>query len=194
MEALVQRILQEGRYLGNGILKVDSFINHQLNPELTLAMGQAFAAGFRGLGVSNVSKIVTAEVSGIAPALATGIALKAPVVYARKKKPITMGDNVYQSSAPSHTKGGIVSLSLSPQYLKSSDRVLLIDDFLASGQTIKALTDIIAQSGAELLGIGTIIEKSFEGGATLRSLNVPILSLAIIDSMDDSGIKVRSGL
>jgi xanthine phosphoribosyltransferase len=192
MQELVERIRQEGRNLGRGILKVDGFINHRLEPTLTMNMGKHFAARFAQAGASGITKIVTAEVSGIAPALTTGMVLDVPVVYARKTRPITMADGVYQSSAPSHTKGGITNLIISPEYLLPTDNVLLIDDFLASGKTIAALVELIAQCGAELAGIGCVVEKSFEEGRTqLAHLNVPIISLAIIDNMEGSHIFVR---
>ena len=192
MKELVERIRSEGRNLGNGILKVDGFINHQLDPALTSEMGRQFAQRFAQVGAANITKIVTAEVSGIAPALTTSMALGIPVVYARKKQPITMKTAVYKAEAPSHTKGGIVELIISPEYLLPSDRVLLIDDFLASGQTIAALAQLIAQCGATLCGIGCVIEKSFEGGRTLlASLNVPIVCLATIESMAGDSIVVR---
>lgn len=192
MQQLVERIQREGRNLGRGILKVDGFINHQLDPTLTLAMGQEFARRFAAAGATGITKIITAEVSGIAPALTTGIALGVPVVYARKTQPITMASGVYKSSAPSHTKGGTVELIVSPEYLRPDDRVLLIDDFLASGKTIAALAELIAQCGATLCGIGCLVEKSFEGGrGLLAPLGVPIVSLALIESMEGDTIVVR---
>jgi xanthine phosphoribosyltransferase len=192
MQALVERIRSEGRNLGRGILKVDGFINHQLDPSLTMEMGREFANRFAAAGVTGITKIITAEVSGIAPALTTGIVLGVPVIYARKTRPITMTSGVYKSEAPSHTKGGIVELIVSPEYLHPDDRVILIDDFLASGKTIAALAELIEQCHATLCGIGCIIEKSFEGGhALLTPLHVPIVSLAIIDSMEGESIVVR---
>jgi len=192
VQALIDRIRAEGRNLGGGILKVDGFVNHQLDPDLTMEMGHEFVRRFAGAGVIGVTKVITAEVSGIAPALATGIALGVPVVYARKTRPITMQTGAYTAETPSHTKGGIVQLIVSPEYLVPTDRVLLIDDFLASGQTIAALAELIDQCHATLCGIGCIIEKSFEGGRELLTpLNVPIVALATIDSMDGSGIVVR---
>ena len=140
MQALVDRIRNEGRNLGRGILKVDGFINHQLDPALTMAMGQAFARRFAAVGVEGITKIITAEVSGIAPALTTGIVLGVPIIYARKTRPITMPNGYFSASAPSHTKGGVVDLIVSPEYLQLDDRVLLIDDFLATGQTIDAVS------------------------------------------------------
>ncbi len=194
MKELVERIRREGRNLGRGILKVDGFINHQLDPALTLAMGQEFARRFAAAGATHVTKIVTAEVSGIAPALTTAIVLNVPVVYARKSRPVTMPSGYYSAQAPSHTKGGVVELIISPEYLLPSDRVLLIDDFLATGLTIGALADVIAQCGATLCGIGCLVEKRFEGGrAHLQPLGVPIVSLAIIESMENDCIEVVEG-
>ena len=192
MKALVERIRAEGRNLGRGILKVDGFINHQLDPELTMGMGRAFAEQFAAAGATGITKIITAEVSGIAPALTTGIVLGVPIIYARKTRPVTMQEGAYSATAPSHTKGGEVELIVSPEYLRSSDRVLLIDDFLATGLTISALATLIAQCGATLCGIGCIVEKSFEGGRQqLAHLNVPIVSLAIVDEMEGDQITVR---
>lgn len=192
MQALVERIRTEGRNLGNGILKVDGFINHQLDPELTAEMGRHFASRFAAAGVDDVTKIVTAEVSGIAPALMTGIELGVPIIYARKKRPITMMDGGYTAEAPSHTKGGIVELIVSPEYLLPTDRVLLIDDFLASGKTIDALASVIAQCGATLCGIGCVVEKAFEFGRDyLAEWDVPIVTLAAIESMEGDEIVVR---
>ena len=192
MKALVERIRAEGRNLGRGILKVDGFINHQLDPDLTMDMGRHFARRFAAAGVSGVTKIITAEVSGIAPALTTGIILNIPIIYARKTRPITMPSGVFSAHAPSHTKGGIVDLIVSPEYLQPQDRVLLIDDFLATGLTIDALARLVAQCGATLCGIGCIVEKAFEGGRDrLAHLNVPIVSLAIIESMEGNLIVVR---
>ena len=191
MLRLVERIEREGRNLGRGILKVDGFINHQLDPDLTLEMGRSFARRFTALGVSGVTKIITAEVSGIAPALTTAMVLDVPMIYARKTRPITMPEGYYSAQAPSHTKGGIVDLIVSPEYLTADDRVLLIDDFLATGKTIAALATLVAQCGATLCGIGCIIEKTFEGGrANLSHLDVPIVSLAVIESMEGDKIVV----
>ncbi|MCD6291607.1 MAG: xanthine phosphoribosyltransferase [Anaerolineae bacterium] len=187
MLALKRRILAEGRNLGRGILKVDSFINHQVDPALMMEVGQALADRFRDAGVT---KVVTAEISGIAPALTTALALGVPVVYARKSKPITMPDSPYRDVAPSHTRGRSVELLVSPEYLGPEDRVLLVDDFLATGQTIAALVRIVRQAGATLVGIGAVIEKTFEGGRELlQPLGVPIESLAIITSMEDGRIE-----
>jgi xanthine phosphoribosyltransferase len=187
VKALIDRIKSEGTYLGGGILKVDGFVNHQIDPALTTAIGSEFAARFAQAGVDAVTKVVTAEVSGIAPALATAQVLGVPMVYARKHRPITMPDGFFLAEAPSHTKGGVVQLMISPEYLSADDRVLLIDDFLATGLTIGAIAALIQQSRATLCGIGCVIEKAFEGGRDyLAGLDVPIISLARVDLNGDS--------
>jgi xanthine phosphoribosyltransferase len=186
MQSLKQRIRAEGRNLGNGILKVDGFINHQVDPQLMNECGHELARRFAQTGAT---KILTAEISGIAPALTTALHLGLPVVYARKTKPITMPNEVFLTLAPSHTKGRTVELIVSPEYLKTGDRILIVDDFLASGQTILGLARLAQVAGAEVVGIGAVIEKTFEGGrAVLKSLNVPIESLAIIRNMDNGQI------
>ncbi len=186
MNELQERILKEGQVLGHGILKVDSFVNHQVDPKLMDICGREFAKRFAKVGAT---KILTAEISGIAPALTTAIHLGLPVVYARKTKPITMPDQVYLTLAPSHTKGRMVELIVSPEYLANNEKVLIIDDFLASGQTILGLVRLAEAAGSQIVGIGTLIEKTFEGGrAALTPLGVPIESIARIKSLDDGKI------
>jgi xanthine phosphoribosyltransferase len=189
MEALRERVKREGQNLGRGIVKVDSFINHQVDPELMVAVGRELGRRFSAAGAT---KVLTAEISGIAPALTTALSLGIPVVYARKTKPITMPDQVYRQTAPSHTKGRQVELMASPEFLCSSDRILIVDDFLATGQTISALVRLVEEAGAELVGIGALIEKSFEGGrASLEELGIPIESLVVITDMADGRILFR---
>ena len=186
MEELKQRILRDGKYLGNGILKVDGFINHQVDPALMDACGKELARRFKDIGAT---KVLTAEISGIAPALTTALHLGLPVVYARKTKPITMPDQVFLTLSPSHTKGRMVELIVSPEYLGKGERVLIIDDFLASGATILGLARLAQTAGSTLVGIGALVEKSFEGGReALASLGVPIESLACIMSMEGDRI------
>lgn len=192
MEALKERIRQEGINLGKGILKVDSFLNHQVDPALMLAVGGALAAHFGALGIT---KVLTAEISGIAPALTTALALGVPVVYGRKTKPITMPDHIYVATAPSHTKGQEVSLMVSPEFLDSSDKILIIDDFLATGHTIMALVHLAQQAGAEVIGVGAVIEKAFEGGrAQLEAMGLRVRSLAVIEKMTDNEIIFAQGV
>jgi len=183
---LEDRILREGKNLGGGILKVDGFINHQVDPRLMDACGKALAHRFQGVGAT---KVLTAEISGIAPALTTAYHLGLPVVYARKHKPITMPDQVYLTLTPSHTKGRIVELIISPEYLAGGERVLIIDDFLATGATILGLVRLAQAAGASIVGIGALIEKTFEGGrVALTHLGVPIEALASITSMEGDKI------
>jgi xanthine phosphoribosyltransferase len=187
MQLLQDRIRREGKNLGNGILKVDGFINHQVDPALMDACGRELAARFTSV---NASKVLTAEISGIAPALMTAKHLGLPVVYARKTKPITMPHEVFLTLAPSHTKGRTVELIVSPEYLGPNEQILIIDDFLASGQTIMGLVRLAQVAGSTIVGIGALVEKSFEGGRQLlTSLGVPIEALAVIADMSDGEIR-----
>lgn len=186
MQLLKDRILRDGKNLGGGILKVDGFINHQVDPVLMDACGQEFARLFAGVGAT---RVLTAEISGIAPAVMAARYMNLPVVYARKSKPITMPNTVYLTVAPSHTKGHMVELIVSPEYLPRGEKVLIIDDFLASGSTIQGLVRLVQAAGADLVGIGTLVEKSFEGGRELLApLGVPVISLVTITSMDNQQI------
>jgi xanthine phosphoribosyltransferase len=167
-------------------LKVDGFINHQVDPILMDACGHEFALRFKNVGAT---KILTAEISGIAPALTTALHMGLPVVYARKHKPITMPDQVFLTLSPSHTKGRTVELIISPEYLGHSERVLIIDDFLATGATIQGLVRLTQTAGASIVGIGALIEKIFEGGRNaLAYLGVPIESLVCITAMEGDEI------
>lgn len=186
MRELQDRIMREGKNLGNGILKVDGFINHQVDPVLMDACGKELAQRFRHVGAT---KILTAEISGIAPAVATAFHLNLPVVYARKHKPITMPDEVFLTLSPSHTKARTVELIISPEYLGGAERIIIVDDFLATGATILGLVRLAQTAGSCIVGIGTLIEKTFEGGReALSSLGVPIEALVKITSMEDGKI------
>ena len=182
----MERIRRDGKNLGNGILKVDGFINHQVDPALMDACGKELASRFTKVGAT---KVLTAEISGIAPALMTARYLGLPVVYARKTKPITMPDQVFLTLAPSHTNGRMVELIISPEYLAGHEKILIIDDFLASGATIMGLIRLAQTAGASVVGVGTLIEKVFEGGREmLRPIGIPIESLVCITSMDDGKV------
>lgn len=187
MKELKERILQDGENLGRGILKIDTFLNHQIDPELMVMAGEEIARRFEA---TKPTRILTAEVSGIIPAVMAGKAMgNLPVVYARKRKPITMREPVFVESAPSHTKGEQVLLMVSPEFLSSTDRVLIVDDFLATGRTIDALARIVLAAGAKLVGIATIVEKTFEGGREiLTPWGVPIEALATIVDMSEGRI------
>jgi xanthine phosphoribosyltransferase len=191
MDALKQRILAEGQNLGNGILKIDSILNHQIDPQLMLGMGEELARRFAGV---KIDRILTAEISGICPALMTGLALGVPVVYARKMKPITMSGPVYLENAPSHTKGVEVGLLVAAEFLPAGQNILIVDDFLASGKTLAALARMVRSAKSHLAGVGIVVEKSFEDGRNYMKKvgfgEVRIESLALITSMDDGRIVV----
>lgn len=193
MQALKDRILAEGVNLGNGILKIDSILNHQIQPDLMREMGKEIAKHFMDI---KIDRILTAEISGIAPALMTSLVLDVPVVYARKKKPITMAGPVYLETAPSHTKGGDVPLLVSAEFMHKGENILIVDDFLASGKTLMALARMIKSAGATLVGVGIVVEKSFEDGRDIMQkagYNVPIHSLVQITSMDGGKIALADG-
>ncbi len=186
MQILKERIQSDAQHLGNGILKVDSFMNHQIDPLLMQNIGEEFARRFKDV---KATKILTAETSGIAPAVATGLFLKIPIVFARKHKPITMGENPFRASSVSPTHKKTVELMVSTEYLLPTDRVLIIDDFLSSAKTIGALVLLVEQSGASLVGIGAVIEKVYAGGRNeLVNLKVPIETLAAIKTYDGEKI------
>jgi xanthine phosphoribosyltransferase len=150
------------------------------------ACGRTLAKKFTNVGAT---KVLTAEISGIAPAIMTARDLGLPVVYARKSKPITMPDQVFLTLAPSHTKGRTVELIISPEYLSGGEKVLIIDDFLATGATILGLVRLAQTAGATIVGVGTLIEKEFEGGRqALSHLGIPVESLARIRSMEGDSI------
>jgi xanthine phosphoribosyltransferase len=183
VKLLQDRIMAEGKNLGNGILKVDGFVNHQVDPALMDACGKEFAKRFATIGAT---KVLTAEISGIAPAVSTALHMGLPVVYARKHKPITMPDQVLLTLAPSHTKGRTVELIVSPEFLAGGEKVLIIDDFLASGNTIMGLIRLAETAGSQVVGVGALIEKTFEGGRdALKPYGFPVEALARISSMDN---------
>lgn len=191
MEALIERLHSDARYLGEGILKVDSFLNHLVDTELMMDMGGALALQLMRGGASGLTRVVTAETSGIPPALATAHALGIPMIYARKKRPVTFSEDYYASQTRSHTKGDIVTLHIAAEYLTTRDRVVLIDDFLGTGETTLAIIDLIEQSGATLCGLGFVLEKVYEQGRThLGTLQVPVIALAAVD-LDNDTLVVR---
>lgn len=185
-EPLKKRIQQERQYLDGDILKVDSFISHQVDPFLMDECGKELASLFRE---THPTKILTVEISGIAPALMTAKYLDVPVVYARKHKPVTMPDTVYLTVAPTPHSGRMVELIVSPEYLAPGERVLIIDDFLSSGSTIVGLVRLAQTAGATLVGIGALIEKTFESGRErLAYLKIPIKSLVSVTALENGQI------
>jgi len=181
MKLLQERIRQEGLILSDTVLKVDSFLNHQVDTQLALEIGREFARLF---DQHAITKVLTIEASGIQFAMAAGIALNVPFIYAKKKKAVTLTESVYAASVHSFTRQEIYQISISQKYLSANDKVLIVDDFLATGAALVGLVDIVRQSGAELVGVGCVIEKAFqEGRSLLEQEGVRIHSLARIASM-----------
>lgn len=161
MELLKQRIMEEGIVLNNRVLKVDSFLNHQIDPKLFVAMGKEIAERFKDKGIQ---RIVTIEASGIAVALPVAIEMDVPLVFARKKKSILMTDDVYHSVVYSYTKEENYDVTISKRFLPEGEKVLIIDDFLASGEAAMGLRKLVESAGDTVEGIAIVIEKSFQPG------------------------------
>lgn len=188
MELLKQRILQDGRCYSGGILKVDSFINHQMDPMLLYKVAEEFIRRFEG---EHINKIVTIEASGIAPAIMVGYILQLPVVFVKKKQPKTM-ENMLSTVVHSFTKDRDYTVCISNNFLTADDHILFIDDFLAFGNAAMGMLDLAKQAGATISGMGFIIEKAFQdGGKALRESGIHVESLAIIDNLDDCKITIR---
>lgn len=186
MKLLKEKIQDEGIVLTDGVLKVDSFLNHQIDPQLMKEIGYEFARRFKENGIT---KIVTIESSGIAPAVMAGLELGVKVIFARKRKSLTLTNNLLVSSVYSFTKQEENTIAVSSQFLNASDKVLIIDDFLANGEAAKGLIEIVEKSGASVEGIGIVIEKSFQKGANeLKELGVRVESLARIQSLKDGKV------
>lgn len=191
MKLLEDRILSEGTFLPGGVIKVDSFLNHQMDPELIAVLGREIADKFRE---DRVTKILTVEASGIAIAIMAGYFLKVPVVFAKKSRSSNLGkDGLYTAMVHSFTKNVDNTLVVSAKFLKSEDRVLIVDDFLAMGEAVKALRDIVRQAGAELAGVGIAVEKDFQpGGKELRAEGIKLVSLAVVDVSDNGDIAFKA--
>ncbi|TDO13648.1 xanthine phosphoribosyltransferase [Bacillus subtilis] len=186
MEALKRKIEEEGVVLSDQVLKVDSFLNHQIDPLLMQKIGDEFAARF---AKDAITKIVTIESSGIAPAVMTGLQLGVPVVFARKHKSLTLTDNLLTASVYSFTKQTESQIAVSGTHLSDQDHVLIIDDFLANGQAAHGLVSIVMQAGASIAGLGIVIEKSFQPGRDeLVKLGYRVESLARIQSLEEGKV------
>ncbi|WP_096273553.1 xanthine phosphoribosyltransferase [Paucisalibacillus globulus] len=189
MELLKQVIMEKGKVLSEDVLKVDSFLNHQIDPELMKQIGREFADRFKEAGIT---KVLTIESSGIPPAIMIGLELGVPVVFARKRKSLTLVDDLLTAKVHSFTKKETNEISVSKEYLNEEDIVLVIDDFLANGQAVRGLMEIIKQAKATLTGVGIVIEKGFQaGGDLLREQGVRVESLAIIESLQHNQITFR---
>ncbi|ACK93731.1 xanthine phosphoribosyltransferase [Bacillus thuringiensis] len=186
MKVLQEKILNEGKVLSGDVLKVDAFLNHQIDPVLMQEIGKEFAKRFKE---ENITKIVTIESSGIAPAVMAALELGVKVIFARKRKSLTLQDNMYVANVYSFTKQETNEISLSRNHIDENDRVLIIDDFLANGQAALGLMSLVEQAGASIAGIGIVIEKAFQdGGKKLREQGVRVESLAEIASLDNGTV------
>lgn len=189
MKELEEKIRQFGTVLPGNVLKVDAFLNHQVDPVLMQHIGQEFAARFKD---AKITKVWTVESSGIAPAVMTGLALGVPVIFARKHKSLTLNSGMYTADVYSYTKKTTNQISISKRYVDKTDRVLLIDDFLANGQAVEGMLQIADQAGVEVVGAGIVIEKSFQpGSAELAAKGVWVESLAKVSSLADGQVSFK---
>lgn len=185
MKALEEKIVKEGTVLPGNILKVNSFLNHRIDASFIMEMGEEIATLFRE---DKPTLVLTIETSGIAIAMAAAVKLNVPLLFAKKHKSGNLSGGLYKTTVHSYTHGVDYSVVVEKKFLKETDRVLIVDDFLASGKALLGLIDIVNQSGATLVGASCAIEKGFQdGGDNLRDNGIKVCSLAIVDSMDDSG-------
>jgi len=186
MQLLKDKIQAEGVVVQNSLLKVDSFLNHQIDPQLMMKLGEEFALRFKN---NNVTKILTIESSGIAVAIMVGLVLQVPVVFARKKKSAVCHDNVYSTTVYSFTKKESNYVTVSAELLTAGENILIIDDFLANGEAALGLTNIVKQAGAHVVGIGIVIEKAFQPGAEkLKNAGYRVESLVRIKSFSNGQV------
>lgn len=186
MQLLKDKIQAEGVVVRNSLLKVDSFLNHQIDPELMMKLGEEFALRFKD---NNVTKILTIESSGIAVAIMVGLALRVPVVFARKKKSAVGNDNVYSTTVYSFTKKESNFVTVSKELLTAGENIMIIDDFLANGEAALGLTNIVEQAGGHVVGIGIVIEKTFQPGAEkLKNAGFRVESLVRIQSFSNGQV------
>ena len=184
MQLLEERIRRDGKIKEGNVLKVDSFLNHQMDIELFSKIGEEFKKRFEG---QQINKILTIEASGIGIACVAAQSFHVPVVFAKKNQTKNIAGDVYTTKVESFTHGRVYDILVAKEFLGRGDKVLLIDDFLANGMALEGLAELVQLSGAELVGAGIVIEKGFQqGGDLLRSQGIRIASLAIIESMDEN--------
>ena len=189
MQLLKDRILKDGRVMSGNVLKVDSFLNHQMDIGLFAEIGKEFKRRF---GDCDINKILTIEASGIGIACIVAQYFNVPVVFAKKNPTKNIAGEVYTSRVESFTHGKVYDIIVSKRFLTSEDKVLIIDDFLANGCALKGLIELVNGAGATLVGAGIVVEKGFqEGGKLIRDMGVRVESLAIVDAMDDHGVIFR---
>lgn len=186
MDILKERILREASVVSSDVLKLDGLLNHQVDPELTMQMGQEFARRF---AEENITKIITVESSGIPVAFSTALTLNVPLLFARRQKTLIAEPDALSERVPSFTKGIVTDIMVSRQYLLPEDRVLFIDDIIANGDAARGLIKIVERSGAQLAGVGIVVEKVFQaGGRTIREQGYRVESLVGIASLEGGTI------
>lgn len=186
MKLLKDKVMAEGIVLGDQVLKVDSFLNHQMDPNLMKEIGREFVQRFEG---QQITKILTIESSGIAPAIMTALELNVPMIFARKNKSLTLKNDIFVEKVYSFTKRETNEITVSKKFMHSNDNVLIIDDFLANGEAAFGLARIVQQSGANVVGIGIVIEKSFQPGAKLlQEAGFKLESLVKIASLENNTV------
>ncbi len=189
MKLLEDRIIKDGKVIGNKILKVDSFLNHQIDVELFNEMGKEFKEIFKN---DTITKILTIESSGIALACIAAQYFKVPVVFAKKHEATNLDQDTYESAVYSFTKDKHYKIRVAKSYISKSDKILIIDDFLANGNAATGLADIVSQAEAKLVGVGIVIEKGFQNGRrVLEEKGIRVESLAIVDSMNEGQLKFK---
>ena len=187
MDLLKQKVKEDGVVIDERILKVDGFLNHQIDPVMMQLIGKEFAARFKDAGIT---KIITIEASGIAPAIMAGLELGVPVIFARKYQSLTLKDDLYRSKVFSFTKQTESTIAISNKHISSADKALVIDDFLANGQAALGLIDLIHQAKAEVVGVGIVIEKSFQPGRDiLLEKGYRVESLARVKSLANGTVE-----
>lgn len=186
MDKLKEKIMQEGQVINEEVLKVDRFLNHQIDPQLMQAVGEEFAEYFKAKGIT---KIITIEASGIAPAVFAGLILDVPVIVAKKNVGITMTDDLTTAEVYSFTKQKTYTITMSKALLEKTDKVLIIDDFLANGQAALGLMEMCQQMDIEVVGIGIVIEKAFQTGRSLlEEKGIDVYSLARVQSLKNNTV------
>ncbi|XXM74445.1 xanthine phosphoribosyltransferase [Lysinibacillus sphaericus] len=189
MDLLKKKIIEEGTVLSDSVLKVDAFLNHGVDPGLMEAIGREFAERFRD---QSITKVLTIESSGIAPGLMAALNLGVPMVFARKRQSLTLCEGLVTAKVYSFTKQEENTISVSDKYIQKGDNVLIIDDFLANGQAALGLVELAVKAGAEVAGIGIVIEKAFQNGGTLlREKGLRVESLAEIDSLENGVLSFK---
>ncbi len=186
MKILEDRIKKDGEVLPGNVLKINSFLNHQVDPKLMMQCGEEFKRLFAG---QKITKVLTCEASGIAPGVMTAYALGVPMVFARKKKPSTLNDAVYWADVFSYTKKVTNKICVEEKFLSKDDHLLIIDDFVAHGEAMKGMVNIAKQAGCHIVGVGAVVAKTFQGGSDwVKKHGYHFEALASIDSLKDGQV------